>query len=254
MQQNKQVLLLATVLATIIASGLILMPALQDYADAQGKGQAKKADKVKPEKAKKEKPDKEKVKPEKEKEKAPKEDKQPKPQKQARFEVIIDGSQVGNLTDALLNYQFSVAANGLVSKSKQLDTNLTGVDDISNMMIVFNAKNLNLTDGDTFSATATATTDAYVSDTVTGTFVSEEIGKSGKTRMVGTTDEPLVLADVGQEVEEQIPDDFAQLVLGFFLQEAYADHDTDSGGGNDKSLGDCKQSMNNDDACKRQFP
>jgi hypothetical protein len=202
-------MLAVVIFAAAMSAGLILAPALIEQVDAQGKGQAKKTEKVKTEKAKNEKPDNEKVKVDKSKEKEPKskdgKDKQPK---QTRFEVTVDASQVGNATDALLNYEFTVGANGLTSKAKQIDANLTGVDDISNMMLVFNTAGMAVVDGDTFTASATSLNDAYGSDSVTGTFVSENIGNSGKTRIVGTTDEALVLAEAGAETEEQIPDDF----------------------------------------------
>jgi hypothetical protein len=213
-QKTALTVIIAIATAFVIVGGLVIFPNLTavDAQQGQGKttapGQAKKIDKVKAEKPTKEKKGSDKVKPDKSKEEKVKKGKA-KTSKQTRFEVIVDGSQVANVTDALLNYEFSVAANGLTSKAKSMEVG-NDTDDISNMQLVFNTKGLTIAAGDTFSATATALTDAYVTDTVTGTFEDQPLGQSGKTRVVGVTDEPLVLAETGQEVDEQIPDDFAQ--------------------------------------------
>lgn len=214
LEENKKFLFLGVVTAVVLISGLILVPVqAQQQAAQQG---IKPTDtstttgktKVKPEKPTKEKPADKKVKLDKAKEKAAKA-KKAKQTKSIRFEVIVDGSAVGNLTDALQNYEFTVSANGQVSKAKMLDdANLTEVDDISNMQIVFNAKGMNVTDGDQFSATATSLSDGYQTVSTTGTVASQTVGQSTKTRTVGTTDEPLVLADVAPVGEEPLEDDF----------------------------------------------
>jgi hypothetical protein len=43
-------------------------------------------------------------------------------------------------------------------------------------------------------------------------------------------------------------------VLQVYAGDVNPAHDADNGGGNEGSLGQCKQEANNDDSCKAKFP
>lgn len=106
----------------------------------------------------------------------------------------VDGSQVGNITEAAQVYSFTIQSGSFVSKAKQIEGgNLT-----DSTTLVFAGK-LAVSVNDGFTVTGISDDNAYQTVVATGSFKEKPLGNSGKTSITGTLDSPLVLQDTAVE-------------------------------------------------------